>query len=179
MMSTPFIIGQKVFRVMHSNEAYTIPCPDCAGTRHIRAIIADGTEFSIECGGCDPGGYQGPQGVVKQYKVGAVAQEHTVTGFRVNAAGYKYELDNFGGTSYYTGTHETLFGTKEEAEAGCEARRREVEADENKRLLSKTKNEKSWAWNLSYHRKQAAESKRQMEYHLSKVSVCAAHEGKS
>jgi hypothetical protein len=41
--------------------------------------------------------------------------------------------------------------------------------------MAKTKDHRSWAWNASYHRRNIKDLERQLEYHRSKLAVCAAN----
>uniref|UniRef100_A0A6H1ZM92 Uncharacterized protein n=1 Tax=viral metagenome TaxID=1070528 RepID=A0A6H1ZM92_9ZZZZ len=170
----PFEIGQAVFMAHFGRQETFVTCPDCLGSKHVLVILGDGTEVTIECGGCDPGGYQPSQGVIRQYAYDNKYHKHTVTGVKVSTTGVEYELDNYGDGSYFTGKAEEVFATQEEAIAAGVVRKLELEVEENKRLMSKTKNARSWAWNATYHRQCIKRLERELEYHRSKVSVCSA-----
>ena len=62
-----FKIGDKVFQANYGRHERWIVCPDCLGTKHVKVILGDGTEVQIECGGCDPGGYEPSLGRIWQY----------------------------------------------------------------------------------------------------------------
>lgn len=151
-----------------------VTCPDCLGSQYVSVILGDGTEIQIECGGCDPGGYQPSTGVVRQYDYESQSRQHKVTGVKVTADLVEYDLDNFGSCSFYTGSGDNVFATKDEAMAAGEIKKAECEAEENKRFMAKTKDAKSWAWNATYHRKCIKDLERQLEYHRSKVVICDA-----
>ena len=168
-----FKIGDKVFKVTYSRQEKWVVCPDCLGSKHVKMILGDGTEVIIECGGCDPGGYRASTGSIKQYEFATVVKAYTVTGISTRGSEVRYELDNYGG-SYWTGEEKELFATTEEAQADGERLRLEHEAEENKRWMAKTKDHKSWAWNATYHRRCIKDHERQLEYHRSKVQICAA-----
>ena len=168
-----FSIGAKVFKANYARHERWITCPDCLGSKTVKMILGDGTEVIIECGGCDPGGYQGSTGRIKQYDWAVNVKEMTVTGVCMKADSVSYEL-NGDGTSYYSTTDKDTFATPEEAHAYGDIARLEHEADENKRLLAKTKDERSWKWNATYHRRCIADHERQLAYHRAKVQVCAA-----
>ena len=169
-----FNIGDKVFKARYEKQEKWVTCPDCLGSRRVKMVLGDGTEILIECGGCDPGGYQPSTGRIRQYDYATVVKEYTVTGVNTRANEVGYELDNCGAGSYYTGTDKDVFGTVEEAQADGDNQRAEHEASENKRLMAKTKDHKSWAWNATYHRRCIKDHERQLEYHRAKVQVCAA-----
>lgn len=169
-----FKIGDRVFMSSYDRGEKYITCPDCGGSQKVRMILADDTEIHIECGGCDPGGYRGSTGKVKQYEFSVVVTPYTVTGVKASIHEVEYELDNFGGCAYRIGKNDNLFPDEQSAMAGGEIKKLEHEAEENKRLLSKTKDAKSWAWNATYHRKCIKDAETQLAYHRSKVQVCAA-----
>lgn len=170
-----FNIGDKVFKADYARHAKVVPCPDCLGIKRVKVILGDGTEVWIECGGCDPGGYQPSTGYIKQYDYAVVLKKYTITGVKVTTATVEYDLDNFGGGSYYIGTNADTFATEDEAITYGEALRLEAESGENKRLMAKTKDHKSWAWNVTYHRRCIKDLERQLAYHHSKVEVCKKH----
>lgn len=173
-MTPKFQIGDKVFKGTYDRREKWVTCPDCLGSKTVKVILADSTELTIECGGCDPGGYKGSIGRIRQYDWSTDAKEMTVTGVCMKANSVSYELNNWGEGSYYTGTDEDTFATKDEAQAHGDIEKVAREADENKRLMAKTKNARSWAWNATYHRRCIKDHEEQLEYHRSKVQICAA-----
>ena len=167
-----FNIGDSVFKGEYGKVETHVSCPDCGGTRHVTVVLHDQTEIQIECGGCDPGGYRGPTGTVTQYVFTTIAKPFTVTGFTIREGSVEYELNNYGGGFYYTAKEGELFSNSSDAMSAAETQRIEHEAEENKRLMAKTKDAKSWAWNATYHRKCIKDHERQLEYHRSKVKIC-------
>lgn len=174
-MHKQFNIGDKVFKATYGKHEKLVTCPDCLGSKRVKMVLGDGTEVLIECGGCDPGGYQPSTGYIRQYDYSVELKQYTVTGVKVTKDDVGYDLDNFGSGSYYTGTNADTFATEDEAKAYGESLRAGYEAEENKRLMAKTKNHHSWSWNATYHRKCIKDLERQLEYHHSKVQVCKAH----
>lgn len=175
-MQPKFQIGQKVFKGIYERHDTFVTCPDCSGTKHVKVVLGDGTEILIECGGCDPGGYQPSTGAIKQYVYEARAKTHLVTGVKLTADEVEYELDkteNYG--SYFTGNEAEVFATKEEAMAHANELKSQFEEAENKRLMAKTKDSRSWAWNATYHRNCIKRLEKELEYHRSKVTICSAH----
>ena len=172
-----FEIGQTVFMTEYTRQETFVTCPDCLGSRHLLVILGDGSEVTIECGGCDPGGFQPSTGTIQQYIYGSTYREHTVEGAYVSNTEVEYRLSHPDPTcngSYYTGTPASVFATLEEAVAAGVLNKLEFEAEENKRLMGKTKNEKSWKWNAAYHRKCIKRIEIELKYHWSKVSICDA-----
>ena len=172
-----FNIGDKVFMATYGRNEKFVTCPDCLGSKQVKVVLGDGTEILIECGGCDPGGYQGSTGRIRQYDYSVEAIERTVTGVKTTMSGTEYELDNFGGCSYYIGDQSKVFATEELAIAAGNLLKQQFEDEENKRLMAKTKDHKSWAWNATYHRRCIKDLERQLEHHRTKVEICATKKG--
>lgn len=169
-----FSIGDKVFKARYGRNEKWVTCPDCLGSKRVKVVLGDGTEVSIECGGCYPGGIDPSLGRIRQYEFSTEVHQHTVTGVCMHGTEVKYELDNFGSCSYWTGDDKDTFATREEALADGERQKQEHQDAENKRWMAKTKDHRSWAWNATYHRKCAKEAQRQVDYHSAKALVCAA-----
>ena len=169
-----FEIGQKVFMTKYDREARAVTCPDCDGSTKVKVTLGNGTEIMIDCGGCDPGGYQPSTGFITQYAYLVTVITRTVTGVKKSLTGIEYELDNFGDSSYYTGSNETCFADEEAAKAKGEELKSIHESEENSRLMAKTKDHKSWAFNYSYHLRCAKEAEKTALYHRSKAQICQA-----
>jgi len=169
-----FSIGDKVFTATYSRKETRITCPDCGGSKRVKVTLFDGTEILIACGGCDPGGFEPSRGFIKKYKFQVVVAQRTVTGIRESMQSLEYEVD---GTNChcYIMKSEAVFETEQEAVAYGESQKETTQAEENKRFLAKTKNEKSWAWNYSHHMKCLAAAESNVLYHKSKVEICKAH----
>lgn len=168
-----FAIGDKAFTATYSRHEKAIVCPDCLGSRHVVVVLGDGTQVTIECGGCDPGGYQPSTGFIKQYEFAVILLQGTITGIRqvVPNRSIEYELSTEDGCTRHM-TEDEVFVTKEEAQAFGESQRVAEEAEENKRFLAKTKDHRSWAWHATYHRNYIKDLERQLAWHNSKILVC-------
>ena len=178
MIEPRFKLGDTVYSVRYDRTEKMITCPDCLGSARVKVTLGTGEEIMVECGGCDPGGYQGSTGRIKQYDYASRITAHTVTGINLQRDDVEYQLDRFDGSSYSTGTERgdyPVFATKEDAKVRCEELRQKHEDEENKRLLAKTKNPKTWSWNATYHRQQIKRLERDIEYHRSKVEICKSH----
>lgn len=174
-MKPAFGIGDTVFMADYARRERRITCPDCLGSKRVRVILADDTEVSIECGGCDPGGYRPSQGFILQWDYEVTTRKHIVSGVTVGfSKPVEYRLDESDGRCYL-GSESTVFGTVEEAIAYGETLREDHESARNKEALSKTRGEKSWKWNAAYHRQQATRCRTELAYHEAKAVVCKAN----
>src|SRR3990167_1045080 len=171
-MQPKFNLGDTVYMGDYERHEKYIACPDCLGIKHLKVILGDGTEVTIECGGCYPGGYEPSTGRIKQYDYEVVVKKRTVTGLQISASNTDYHLD---GTDchHYSGTDENVFSSEGEALVYANSRKSEYEDEENKRLLAKTKDHRSWSWNAHYHRAAISRLEQELEYHRNKVSICA------
>ena len=169
-MSNRFNIGDKVYLAAYERKAIMVTCPDCFGSKRVRVILGDDTEISIECGGCYPGGYDPSLGYITNYEWTASAKLKTVTGVEERAG--EPTRYNFGNTCDFDGNK--TFATEEEALTKANELRQAYEDEENKRLMAKTKNARSWAWNATYHRQCAERARKELAYHEDKARICAA-----
>ncbi len=173
-MEAQFKIGDKVFMAKYDRVERWIQCPDCLGSAKVKVVLGDGTEIMLECGGCDPGGYEKSNGRIKQYDYEVQILPRIITGVKTRATEIEYELNNFGG-GYYNGTPENVFANREDALTFGEQEKIKYESEVNARLLAKTKQHHTWKWNMAYHRRCIKEIERQLEYHNSKVQICKSH----
>jgi hypothetical protein len=104
---------------------------------------------------------------VKVYDWHCEVKSGVVTGMRIDGEKVEYTLHHC--------YPDKVFATKEEAEAEGAIVLAEHEAQEVRRFNHvKDHRHKSWAWNVSYHRRCAKEARRQMEYHESRLAVAKA-----
>ena len=177
MVKPKFDLGDTVFMARFERTEKTIVCPDCLGSARVKVTLGTGEEIMIECGGCDPGGYQPSTGRIRQYDFAMRIVRRTITGINLKEDDVEYRLDGEAGHCYIgsqNGDYK-VFATEDEARIGGEEQRVKHEVEENKRLLAKTKNHRTWAWNATYHRQQIKRIEREIQYHHSKVEICKSH----
>lgn len=173
-VKAPFEIGQTVYRSDFDRRERRIVCPDCLGSKRVKVVLADETEISIECGGCDPGGCEPSRGYLLQWDYAVQTRKHTVSTVTTKAEGpTEYRLDLSNGRAYI-GDDTNTFGTEEEALAYGETLRAKAEDEANTRALAKTRDEKSWKWNYAYHKRAAEQARRDLAWHEAKAIVCKA-----
>jgi len=161
MNDPKFKIGDKVW--IGRFEPHTtkqIECPDCGGTRHLHVTLWNGEEFDIECKGCARG-YDPPSGVIKVYTQRAWAEQDKITGMEISSRGTRYSFEHW--DHHYSWEEEFVFDNEEDAKKSAEERAAAYEIDDTARNLAKTKDHKSWAWHVSYHRKNIKEAQRQLD----------------
>lgn len=166
---TKFKIGDMVWFARADKNGVQIECPDCAGTRRIRLILANDEQVSIDCGGCMLG-YKGCSGTVTEYKFKADVRQGIIGGVEETREKITYRIDQAEGC-YYSFDSNDLFENREDAIKRCqELIDKEIES-EKERLLRKEKDTRSWAWNASYHRKRIKEAEKEIVYHTGKLNV--------
>lgn len=161
-----FSIGETVWYANRGSSPKYLPCPDCLGNKYIKAIIADGTEYTIDCQNCERG-YHGSLGFIETYELSGYASQDTIIGVKIDSnKGTVYTSHSF----YEVGEDE-VFATKEEAEKKAEEHCKEATEAEHKRILTKEKDTKTWAWNVTYHRKCVKQAQKELEYHTAKLNI--------
>ena len=145
-------------------------CPDCGGTCSIKVTLFDGTEYIIPCEGCKQG-WEGPYGYVTRHAYRATTFEAIVQGIELGCWS-----DNKGQWTYQVGTESDyacrshikeneIFTTEPEALNFAFAKGRQLEIDSAARVFLKEKPEHTWAWNVTYHRREIKRAERDLEYH--------------
>jgi hypothetical protein len=167
-----FKIGDTVWFARAGQHETQITCPDCAGTRRIRLILANDEQVSIDCGGCSRG-YEGPCGTITEYKFKAEVESFVVGGMEVKTEGVRYYTDTSSG-AYYVHEDKDCFVNKEDAVERCKQLIKEAVDRERDRLLKKERDTRSWAWNASYHRRCIKDAQKQLDYHTAKLNVAQA-----
>lgn len=168
-METKFNIGDKVFRATFGPQEKWVTCPDCFGQLALKIELGNGEIVAIDCAGCRSG-YEPPRGLVRQYEYSVTADQFTVTGISTGREETRYDLNNFGG-SYYTADESDLFLSETEALAHGETKKQARADEENRRWMAKTKDHRTWAWHVHYHRNCAKNAKAEMERHLAKLDI--------
>jgi len=174
MTTHPFGIGDTVWVASYERTQRFVVCPDCGGTTRVKVTLFDGTEIMIECGGCNPGGFMPSTGHIEQYDWESAAEDLTVVGSEIKNGLRGNEINYFFLGGRYSPA-EFVFATAGEAIAKSEELRLKHETEENERLMSKTKDHKSWSWNYSYHLRMAKRAKAEMELHERKAEICKPH----
>lgn len=164
-----FKIGDTAWFARANKNGVKVECPDCAGTRRIRLILANDEQISIDCGGCSRG-YEGCSGTVTEYKFKADVRQGIITGLEETKEKTTYRIGQSEGWGYSFDSND-LFDNEEDALKRChELIAKEVEQEKD-RLLRKEKDTRTWTWNASYHRRNIREAEKQILYHTAKLNV--------
>lgn len=176
-MKPKYEIGQYVFLASfcsHASEYVT--CPDCGGTGRIRVTFHDETTVSIPCANCSKG-YEEPTGRIHVYCRKGKAKKARISGVNISGGKVEYraEYHSFDDDGrMYEGydliDEDKIFFTEVEAQSRADIMAAEYDAEERERIFKKEKDQRSWAWNASYHRKEIKEAERRLEYHKKKLA---------
>jgi hypothetical protein len=135
----------------------------------MEVILAGISKFTIACTCCERG-YEGSPGCIQTYEYTAETSPEVINGIRSQLRdGVLFNEYTF--PAYGSAKEEELFSDREEAKVKADEIKLEHEAEEIKRLRYKEKQAKTWAWNVSYHRRAIKEAQRQIEYHTSKLNA--------
>jgi hypothetical protein len=159
-----FNIGDTVFHANYSMGEQWVTCPDCFGTKTLKVILGDGTEYVIDCAGCSHG-CTPPSGQVKRYAHSSFIEEVVISGVQQTDKGYEYR------SYYHILSGENVFATREEAEARAAELITIKDQEEQERLQRKEKDTRSWAWHVHYHRDKIRRAKTEIEYSEKKLGI--------
>lgn len=169
-----FNMGETVYCASFDMTEDTIQCPHCGGTGRVRIIFHDETENSIECGNCQNYDHweRRPTGRVKIHHRVAKAEKRVICGISIENNGkVEYRASTGRNGSFWILKEDIMFKTEQEAMEAAEKMAIEYDENEKNEVLKKYRDDRSWAWNASYHRKRVADAKRDLEYHTAKLNV--------
>lgn len=163
-----FKIGDHVYRAFAGPKTIWITCPECCGSGRLRIILGDDSEVSIPCVCCERG-YEGSPGKIQSYSFHADVSEFEISGVESVIEQGNLRVRYSGGCWSIRGSD--VFATPEEALRRAEQLTLEHQADEARRLRCKEKQTRTWAWNVSYWRKQIRDAEKTINRAKAKLSV--------
>lgn len=156
----PFAPDAEVWHIGPSYSETYVPCPECAGTRHVTLVLGNGEQHKMPCQACSRG-LERPAGRVYHRTAG-----HRPT--KVRLEGLHEYRD--GVATYLTDNkvcilHSAeLFATEAECQALCDERNKAVEeALRSTELAVLTQHREHMAFSVTYWRRQRAETIRRLE----------------
>lgn len=162
-----FAIGDVVWTGEWKPYEIQETCPDCGGTLRLTVTLFDDTIYQIPCEACKRG-WEGPYGVVHRTGYRASVRELVVQGMELgcwdsNRGIWEYKLGLEGSCYLNTPEHE-IFLDEQAAMNFALSKGRQLEINEAARVFMKDKPAHTWAWHVTYHRRQIKEAQRQLEY---------------
>jgi hypothetical protein len=162
-------IGDKVWYAQRKAFSKSVVCPDCFGKKYLTVIKGDDSQVTIDCAGC-ASGYLPPKGYILYWGQEPDVCEKTISKIEFDGIKYVYGFDGC-----YSADEDTFFRKESDALIKAGALCREHEQQELARINMKEKNNRTWSWNASYHRRQIKEAERQIEYHTAKLNAAKKH----
>jgi hypothetical protein len=172
-MSVPkFGVMAEVWFASTTQERESIRCPDCGGSGNIRVLLFDGTELKIECQRCTRG-WLGPDGLSHYQCHRPDPKQGLVVSVSQNMHQVEYTVETMGqsGTLRYCMAEDRVFPSQllaMEASEQMALRENVIQKAGAERKFNDTK---SWAWHVSYHRKQIANLERELARHREKLNA--------
>jgi hypothetical protein len=173
MIGTPYVtpkytIGQAVWIVTFDPVERKETCPDCGGTKSLRAILFDGTEHVIDCAGCSRG-FNGSYGYFTVFDRLPHPKFTVITGIHSTGAGIEYETH-----AHHRMPEAKVFLAQTEAEECAAIDALAHNEQERARFQKKEKDTRTWAWNVHYHRDRIRRAEKDIAYHAGKLAVARA-----
>lgn len=169
MREPKFKVGQEVWFVHTKTEEAKEVCKDCLGSAYLTVILGDKSQVTIKCEGCNRG-WAGSNGCNNYWKHTELPKKTMITRMEYNQDG-EWE---YGSHDSYGHLEEDIFLTEE----GCRERAvivaEERTQKEIERIQYKYNNQRTWAWNASYHRKQIRQAKSTIEWSTKCLEVAKA-----
>lgn len=165
-----FNIGDTVFVARANPVEKQVVCPHCFGKKFLTVILGDGSQVKIDCTGCARG-YETPTGSVSYHEFTPYVEQHTITGMDSSQSNGQIEVMYWSGCGGFEGRR--CFATEAEALARAQELLSEHQKEEERRLnQAKTNQDRSWAWNATYHRNELKRAQESVRYHTAKLDVC-------
>lgn len=168
-----FKIGDIAYIASHTSDETWETCPDCHGAKKLKVTLGDGSEVGVDCSLCDVGGWSGPKGSIQIHKLTPKVETITITGVNVTQRedSILVEYRNH----YSTISADRVFATREDAYEQAVKNVAKHDLEEAERLKRKERNEKTWAWNVRYHRAEIREAEKRIAYHSKKLEYARPH----
>ncbi len=176
MFNPKFKIGDSLYCASFEMERIYVVCPDCGGTKTLRCILFDGTEYTIDCRGC-ASGYMPPTGRVVIHERKPKVDLGIIFGIEINDGTeepieYRIKL---GGSYARTLKENELFETKEAAYDRALELAKEYTLEEQERINKKEKDHRSWAWHVHYHRRQIRDAEKTIARATDQLNAAKRH----
>ena len=170
-----FNFGDYVYHAYLESSSVWVPCVSCNGLAY-NTIILDGETFTIDCEDCKRG-WEGSNGNRSGYTFEPGVREGEICGVEKGSfEPYEFEYRIACGTgSCWILKESDVFSTSEEAQDRAKYLKEVRDAEESKRLTTKTKPDKSWVWHVRYHQRQIAEAQKTIEYATLQLNAAKKH----
>ncbi|OHD19936.1 MAG: hypothetical protein A2Y38_00560 [Spirochaetes bacterium GWB1_59_5] len=163
-------VGDWVWAARAGHRDVISECPVCFGKLAVMLTLGNGEAFTLPCSYCGVG-YTAPCGTVKEVQYVSGAEKVRISSVSVestdNGEQVSYQSDHW---ILYA---EDIFDTEVEALARCVEKAAKLNEEQTTRAeYLKGDKKKSFAWNASYHLREAKRHEKQAEYHRRNALLC-------
>lgn len=167
IMSKEYNVGDLVYWAKADIQHIRVKCPVCFGKRVVTLIMGNDEQVVLECDYCGKGCDNAP-GYIDEWEWTPGVQEIKIDKKIVEEVNGERDIE-YRYVNYIL-RHDDIFSTVGEAEERIKEKIVIHEQEEAERMerIKDVKN-KSYAWLVGYHRRQAKEAQKDLEYHSGKV----------
>ncbi len=173
VLKPKFNLGDCVYAAGVRTAKKKIDCPECFGKLQLRVTLGDESVVDIDCVGCARG-CNPPTGFIELYEPMGEATYGIIYKVEIEETKIEYyiSIPNTEGYNYNRIAEErNIFKDKDEALQRARFLSKEYTEKENKRILKKEKNTRTWAWNAHYHRDCIRKAEKEIVYHSRKLGI--------
>ena len=170
-----FNFGDYVYHAASRSLQESVVCPDCNGDRYV-TIIYQGETYTVDCEGCKHG-YLGSTGVRDTHVWKSEVHEGFVEAIEKEwnePYGFEYRISADNGGRWVLKEEDT-FATKEEAEVRAEELTKKQQANTDQQVVTKIRPDKTWAWNVTYYKRQIKDAQKTIEYATLQLNAAKKH----
>lgn len=172
-MEAKYKIGDKVWQAVSGTREKRVLCPECFGKTYLTVILGDDSQVKIHCVACKERmsyGYdEYSTGSVRYYEWFAEPKMREITGMDIGPDKIEYK-SHTSDCSYYTMKEDEMFSTEEEAKVKADELSAIHNQEELDKIHKKEKNNRTWAWNLHYHKDCIKRAEKDLAYHTAKAT---------
>lgn len=163
-------VGDTIYVVRGGSTGATRPCRVCNGDRCVTLILGNGDHVALDCEYCGIG-REAPTGRETFYEWHAAAVPYSVTGIETisTPSGDTIRYRSGAENCYSVFDAKDCFPSAEAAAARCAELDAENEAEQERKMRAKEKQNKTYAWHAGYHLREAERSRKQAAYHERKA----------
>lgn len=158
-------IGDEIWVAEFRNQEHWEKCPDCIGKKFLTVILGDDSRVTIDCDACSRG-CEVSTGHIRIEKKEPKARIVQITGISLEGDKIKYTTPG-----HYRLEPGDIFDTESEALAKAKEIAKTEGEEKRNRAFEKEYRKKSWAWNVSFHRRCIRQAEKDLAYHSGRLAV--------
>ena len=168
-MSRPkFQIGDAVYHARTKTRPVYLQCTECMGKKFLTVILGDDSQVTIECDCCKRG-WMGAQGSHEVYEHYEEVELGEIIGVELRGGIFEYRV-YAGPQSSWVLEEDKVFAREADAKTRAEELAKERTAEAAKTNCRKHNSDRSWAWNVRYHRKAIQDAQQSLAQHTAALN---------